>query len=166
LLSMRDEYHYLLPDDPRVPVVAEQCYTFDEFISMLNAEGRWNLPLSTSASRLLLHSHCQQKALVGVEPGTQTLGLIADTDVEEIDSGCCGMAGAFGYEAEHYEVSMKMGENRLLPAVRAADDETIIIAAGTSCRHQIEDGTGKRALHPAEMIRRAMDSKAKSASNH
>ncbi len=158
LLSMRDEYHYLLPDDVRVQVVAEGCYTFEEFISKLNAEGRWNFPLSTPASRLLLHSHCQQKALVGAEPGTQTLGLIADTEVEEIDSGCCGMAGAFGYEAEHYEISMKMGENRLLPAVRAADDQTIIIAAGTSCRHQIEDGTGVHALHPAELLRQAMES--------
>jgi len=158
LLSMRDEYHYLLPDDVRVHVVAEGCYTFEEFISKLNAEGRWNLPLSTPASHLLLHSHCQQKALVGAESGNQTLGLIADTEVEEIDSGCCGMAGAFGYEAEHYEISMKMGENRLLPAVRAADDETIIIAAGTSCRHQIEDGTGVHALHPAELLRQAMES--------
>jgi len=157
LLSMRDEYHYLLPDDPRVQVVAEQCYTFEEFVSKLNAEGRWNLPLSTDKHRLLLHSHCQQKALVGAEPGIQTLELIANTEVEEIDSGCCGMAGSFGYEAEHYEISLKMGENRLLPAVRAADDETLIVAAGTSCRHQIEDGTGVRATHPAELLRMTME---------
>ncbi|MEN8172328.1 MAG: FAD-linked oxidase C-terminal domain-containing protein [Chloroflexota bacterium] len=157
LLSMRDEYHYLLPDDPRVPVVADQCYTFEEFVSKLDAEGRWHLPLSTPAPHLLLHSHCQQKALVGAGPGIQTLGLITDSEVDEIDSGCCGMAGAFGYEAEHFQISMEMGENRLLPAVRAADDETIIIAAGTSCRHQIEDGTGKNTLHPAEVIRLAMD---------
>ena len=76
-----------------------------------------------------------------------------------MDSGCCGMAGAFGYEAEHFDISMKMGERRLLPAVREADEETILVAAGTSCRHQIADGTGKRALHPAEVLRQALEDK-------
>ena len=73
-----------------------------------------------------------------------------------MDSGCCGMAGSFGYESEHYELSLKMAERRLLPAVRGADPETLIVAAGTSCRHQIEHGSGRRALHPAEVLRDAM----------
>ncbi len=156
LLSMRDEYHYLLPNDPRVQVISDHCYTFEEFISKMDAEGKWGLPLKTPASHLLLHGHCQQKALTGLNPSVLTLNLIPSTDVETLDAGCCGMAGSFGYESEHYDISMKMGEDRLFPAVRGVDDETIIVAAGTSCRHQVEDGTGKKALHPAEVLRRAM----------
>lgn len=157
LLTLRDEYFHLLPDDPRVPVVAAHCYTFEEFIVKLEDEGRWNLPLKLSKQRFLLHGHCHQKALVGMKPSEQTLHLFPDADVDAVDAGCCGMAGAFGYETEHYDISMKMGEQRLFPAVRAADDETIIVTAGTSCRHQIADGTGKHALHPAEVLRRALD---------
>jgi Fe-S oxidoreductase len=156
LLTLRDEYFHLLPDDPRVPVVAEHCYTFEEFIAKLEAAGELNLPLKRPAAHFLHHGHCHQKALVGTAPGVQTLNLIPGAEVEDTDAGCCGMAGAFGYEAEHYEISMKMGEQRLFPAVRSADDDTIIVAAGTSCRHQIADGTGKRALHPAEVLRRAL----------
>ncbi len=156
LLSMRDEYHYLLPNDSRVKIVAEQSFTFEEFIAKLDAEGNWDLPLKAPASRLLLHGHCHQKAISGLEPSAATLNLLPNTDIETLDTGCCGMAGSFGYEAEHYDISMKMGEDRLFPAVRKADEETIIVSAGTSCRHQVKDGTGKRALHPAEVIRQAM----------
>ena len=81
-------------------------------------------------------------------------------EVKEIDSSCCGMAGSFGYEAEHLDISMKMGERRLFPEIREADDEAIIVAAGTSCRHQIEDGTGKKALHPAQVLHQAMKVKS------
>ena len=156
LLSMRDEYHYLLPDNPKVKVVSEHCYTFEEFIAKMDAEGKWHLPLKTPASKVILHGHCQQKAISGIEPSAHILNLLPDTNVETLDTGCCGMAGSFGYEAEHYDISMKMGEDRLLPAVRNADDETLIVAAGTSCRHQIADGAGRRALHPAEVMRRAV----------
>lgn len=157
LLSMRDEYHYLLPNDPRVQIVSDQCHTFEEFVAKMDADGKWNLPLKTPASHLLLHGHCQQKAISGLEPSAHTLNLLPNTNVETLDGGCCGMAGSFGYEAEHYDISMQMGEDRLLPAARNANAETIIVAAGTSCRHQIEDGTGKKALHPADVIRRAME---------
>jgi len=157
LLSMRDEYHYLLPGDPKVQVVSDQCYTFEEFISKLVAEDQLHLPFTSHQRHLLLHGHCQQKALVGTDPSKRALTLPEGYEVHEIDSSCCGMAGAFGYEAEHYEISMKMGERRLLPAVREAERETIIVAAGTSCRHQIEAGTGKRALHPAEVLRQAIE---------
>ena len=157
LLSMRDEYHHLLPGDPKVQVVSDHCYTFEEFISKLAAEDQLHLPFTCQQRHLLLHGHCQQKALVGTDPSKRALTLPDGYEVHEVDSGCCGMAGAFGYEAEHYDISMKMGERRLLPAVREADSETIIVAAGTSCRHQIEDGTGKRALHPAEVLRQALD---------
>ncbi len=149
LLSMRDEYHYLLPDDPKVQVVSDHCYTFEEFISKLAAENQLDLPFTCEPRHLLFHGHCQQKALVGTIPSKQALTLPEGYDINEIDSSCCGMAGSFGYEAEHINISMKMGERRLFPEIREADNEMIIVAAGTSCRHQIEDGTGKKALHPA-----------------
>ncbi len=158
LLSMRDEYHHLLPGDPKVGVVSDHCYTFEEFISKLAAEDQLHLPFTCQQRHLLMHGHCQQKALVGTVPTKQALTLPEGYQVDEIDSSCCGMAGAFGYETEHYDISMKMGERRLFPEVRDADDETIIVAAGTSCRHQIEDGTGKKALHPAQVLWQAMES--------
>jgi FAD/FMN-containing dehydrogenase/Fe-S oxidoreductase len=157
LLSMRDEYHYLLPGDPKVQVVSDQCYTFEEFISKLAAEDQFQLPFTCQQRHLLLHGHCQQKALVGTAPTKQALSLAENYQVEEIDSSCCGMAGSFGYEAEHYDISMKMGERRLFPSVRNTDEDTIIVAPGTSCRHQIEDGTGKKALHPAQVLLQAME---------
>ena len=156
LLSMRDEYHHLLPGDPKVKLVSDQCYTFEEFISKLAAEDRLHLPFTCQQRHLLLHGHCQQKALVGTDPSKKALTLPEGYQVSEVDSGCCGMAGAFGYEAEHYEISQKMGERRLFPEIRAAEAEAIIVAAGTSCRHQIADGTGKQALHPAEVLRQAI----------
>jgi Fe-S oxidoreductase len=157
LLSMRDEYHHLLPGDPKVPVVSDHCYTFEEFVSKLAAEGQLRLPFTCEQRHLLLHGHCQQKALVGTAPSKRALGLPEGYEIEEVDSSCCGMAGAFGYEAEHYEISMKMGERRLFPAVRESGDDTIIVASGTSCRHQIEDGTGKKALHPAQVLHQALE---------
>ena len=157
LLSMRDEYHHLLPGNPKVQVVSDHCYTFEEFISKLTAEGQLHLPFTCKQRHLLLHGHCQQKALVGTDPSKQALTLPDGYKVDEIDLSCCGMAGSFGYEAEHYEISMKMGERRLFSSVREADDETIIVAAGTSCRHQIEDGTGKQALHPAQVLQQALN---------
>jgi FAD/FMN-containing dehydrogenase/Fe-S oxidoreductase len=157
LLSMRDEYHYLLPGDSKVQVVSDHCYTFEEFISKLSAEDQLSLPFTCEQRHLLLHGHCQQKALVGTVPSKQALTLPDGYEVDEIDSSCCGMAGAFGYEAEHFDISMKMGERRLFPEIREADDEAIIVASGTSCRHQIEDGTGKKALHPAQVLHQAID---------
>ena len=158
LLSMRDEYHHLLPGDPKVQVVSDHCYTFEEFISNWPRKISCIYPSLASSVTCLLHGHCQQKALVGTAPTKQALTLPEGYQVDEINSSCCGMAGAFGYETEHFDISMKMGERRLFPEIRDAGDETIIVAAGTSCRHQIEDGTGKRALHPAQVLRQAMDS--------
>ena len=105
---------------------------------------------------MLLHGHCHQKALVGTEPSKRILSLPPNYTVEEVDSGCCGMAGSFGYEAEHVQISLQMGERRLFPAVRAAETETIIAAAGVSCRQQIQHGTGRQALHPAEVLFQAL----------
>ncbi|MCE2490371.1 MAG: FAD-binding protein [Anaerolineae bacterium] len=156
LLMLRDEYRYLLPDDERVQRVADKALLFEEFISQLADRGELNLEFEQAARKLLLHGHCHQRALVGTGPSLRAMALPENYDVEEVDSGCCGMAGSFGYECEHYELSMKMAERRLLPAVREADADTLIVAAGTSCRHQISHGSGREALHPAEVLRNAL----------
>ena len=98
----------------------------------------------------------REPSLVGTKPGHRTLGLPQNYKVSEVDSGCCGMAGSFGFEAEHYELSMRIGELVLFPAVRGVPDQDIIAASGTSCRQQILDGTGRRALHPAEILHDAL----------
>jgi Fe-S oxidoreductase len=144
ILTMRDDYRKLLPDDERVEKLARATRLFEEAVLELDEE----LPLR-EGEPVLLHGHCHQKALVGTGPMERLLGLAAD--VEVVDSGCCGMAGLFGYEKGHYEASMKMGERRLFPAVRGAE-ERVVVAPGTSCREQIFDGTGRVALHPAEYL--------------
>ena len=100
----------------------------------------------------MLHGHCQQKALSGVSSSVKLMSLPANYKVETIPSGCCGMAGSFGYEKEHYDISMKIGELVLFPAVRKQAEDVIIAAPGTSCRHQVKDGTGRKALHPIEVL--------------
>ncbi len=147
ILTMRDDYEKLLPDDARVPALAEATRLFEEaLLEVLGDDGE--LPLG-EGEPVLLHGHCHQKALVGTAVTEKVLGFVPNSRVETVDSGCCGMAGSFGYD--HYEVSMKMGERRLFPAVREAP-RRIVVAPGTSCREQVLDGTGRRALHPAEYL--------------
>jgi Fe-S oxidoreductase len=142
-----DDYAALLLGDARLPVVAAACVTFEQFVAGLDAP----LAFRDEPAAALLHGHCHQKALLGVKPAVQALARAGYT-VTEIDSTCCGMAGAFGYEKEHVAVSLQMAEHGLAPAVRAASAETVIVAAGTSCRQQILSVTGRRALHPAEAL--------------
>jgi Fe-S oxidoreductase len=156
LLTLRDEYFHLLPGDGRVEVVARQAWTFEEYVDRLAAARDLRLLFADRPRRVLLHGHCHQKALVGTGPARRALALPPGTVVEEVDSGCCGMAGSFGYEAEHYAISLQMAERRLLPAVRAAGAATIVVAAGVSCRQQIAHGAGRPALHPAQMLRDAL----------
>lgn len=157
LLTLKDEYLYLLPGDPRAELVAQHALTFEEFVAGLAERGELNLAFTEEPRTLLLHGHCHQKSLVGTEPSKHALTLPANYTVSEVDSGCCGMAGSFGYEAEHYEISLKMAERRLLPAVRQASAETLVVAAGVSCRQQIKQGgNGRLALHPAEVLRQAL----------
>jgi Fe-S oxidoreductase len=154
ILTLRDDYAKLLPNDERVKKLAEATRLFEEALLELDAE----LPLR-SGSPVLLHGHCHQKALVGTGPTEKALALAPGTEVTVVDSGCCGMAGLFGYEKGHYEVSMKMGERRLFPAVREAN-ESVVIAPGTSCREQISGGTGRRAQHPAVYLASRLDGRA------
>src|SRR5829696_277714 len=149
ILTLRDDYEKLLPDDVRVEKLAGATRLFEEAVLELDAD----LPLR-EGSPILLHGHCHQKALVGTGPTERVLGLAAG--VEVVDSGCCGMAGLFGYEKGHYEVSMQMGERRLFPAVRGSE-QRVVIAPGTSCREQILAGTRRQALHPAEYLASLLD---------
>ena len=120
------------------------------------AAGKLNLPLVPTKKRALLHGHCHQKSFDTIAEVTAALRLIPDLDVEPIESSCCGMAGAFGYHADTIDVSRAMGELSLLPAVRKADADAIIVADGTSCRHQIKDGTKRDAVHVARVLARAI----------
>jgi Fe-S oxidoreductase len=126
----------------------------EELLLEAISAGRLILPRDNALSgrRVLFHGHCHQKALAGTAATMGLLRSIPGADVIEVDAGCCGMAGSFGFEAEHYELSMSIGELRLFPAIRAEDQETIIAATGVSCRQQIEHGTGRPARHPLEII--------------
>jgi Fe-S oxidoreductase len=107
---------------------------------------------TSDRKKVLYHGHCQQKSISGTEAARFILSFPANYSVEEIRSGCCGMAGSFGFEKEHYELSQKVGELILFPSVRNAPEDTVICASGTSCRHQILEGTGRKALHPVEIL--------------
>jgi Fe-S oxidoreductase/FAD/FMN-containing dehydrogenase len=159
ILGFRDEYPALV--DPALReatrALAPHCLMLDEFIAREADAGRITPDYFTDQARTIhLHGHCHQKALASMEPTIRILSLPRNYTVKTIPSGCCGMAGSFGYEAEHYEVSMKVGELVLLPAVRQIPVEDLIAAPGTSCRHQVHDGTGRHARHPAEILREAV----------
>jgi len=155
ILTLRDEYLDLVPPElrPDAERVAENAYLFEEFIAQEMDKGRIRKDQFTREKRLIkLHGHCHQKALSSLTPSKKALSFPENYEVHLIPSGCCGMAGSFGYEAEHYDVSMQIGELVLFPTVRQQPAEVIIAAPGTSCRHQIHDGTGRKALHPAEIL--------------
>jgi FAD/FMN-containing dehydrogenase/Fe-S oxidoreductase len=155
-LTLRDEYLDLLPASAEARAVAGQTLLIEEFLAGLAERGelalRWKPP---NGQHVVVHGHCYQKALTTTRPLLRMLRL-PGWDVAEINSGCCGMAGAFGYEAEHYALSQSIGEGRLFPAVRAAPEETLIAASGMSCRHQIAHGTGRAARHPVELLADAL----------
>ena len=133
----------------------------DEFIAREYRSGKIDRGLFTDDSReILLHAHCQQKAIASSESSVEMLSIPANYKVKEIPSGCCGMAGSFGYEKEHYELSNKIGELVLFPEVRGAGEDVIIAAPGTSCRSHIKEGTGRTALHPVEIMYRALKRQA------
>jgi FAD/FMN-containing dehydrogenase/Fe-S oxidoreductase len=159
ILSFRDEYLDLVDFDLKKDAekIATNTFTFEEFISSELKKGKINRELFTDEKKkVLLHGHCQQKSIASTKPTIEALSIPKNYIVEEIPSGCCGMAGSFGYEKEHYDLSMKVGELVLFPAIRKEDEQTIICATGTSCRHQIKDGTERTALHPIEVIFNAL----------
>ncbi len=150
ILTIRDDYPNLLPG-PESQAVAENVFLLDEYIAELLRENPDALALNRSDHSYLFHGHCHQKALVGVEPSLQVLAAIPGAQAKAIDAGCCGMAGAFGYTNDHYDVSVAVANDRLIPAISSAAG-AIIIANGVSCRHQIEELSGRRAMHLAEAL--------------
>ncbi len=156
LFTLCDELPALLPDEES-RALAGRAQLLDCFLAEQAEAGRLTLPLQRLAeSHALLHGHCHQKAFQAFEASRRVLSLVPGLRVETVESSCCGMAGAFGYQAETYEVSLKMAELALLPAVRAAPPGSLIVADGTSCRHQIADGTGRQAEHVVQVLQRAL----------
>lgn len=153
LLTLRDEYGVLLPGSE---TLAKNAFLFEEFLANEAQAGRLSLKLKPIAAEALLHGHCHQKAFGIMGAVERVLRLVPDLSVSTIETSCCGMAGSFGYEAEHYDISMQMAEADLLPAVRKASAEALLVADGTSCRHQIAHGAGREALHVARVLERAL----------
>nr|NQU90256.1 4Fe-4S dicluster domain-containing protein [Bacteroidota bacterium] len=160
ILTFRDEYpelanNHLVSDAVEL---SKNCLMFDEFFEKEVIAGRIKKGnFSRKAQKIKLHGHCHQKSLASIAPTKFMLSFPENYEVEEIKSGCCGMAGSFGYEKEHYDVSMKIGELVLFPEVRKTPGDILISAPGTSCRHQIKDGTGKKAYHPIEIMHNALN---------
>ena len=159
ILCFRDEYPDLVDDKLSVEakVLADNVLLVEEFIAKELEKGNINRGLFTKEKKeIKLHGHCQQKAIASTDSTKAVLSIPENYMVTEIKSGCCGMAGSFGFEKEHYELSMKVGELVLFPEVRKTAEEVKIAASGTSCRHQIFDGTGRKALHPVEILFEAL----------
>jgi FAD/FMN-containing dehydrogenase/Fe-S oxidoreductase len=160
ILAFRDEYPELVEKQlqPATEKLGRNALLIEEFFASEMAKGNITPQQFTkNEKQILLHGHCQQKAVASTNPTIQMLSLPENYSVKEIPSGCCGMAGSFGYEKEHYELSMKIGEMILFPAIRESGEATIVSAPGTSCRHQIKDGTGRKALHPVEVLYEALE---------
>jgi len=156
LLTLRDEFPSLLPG-AEATALAGSALLLEEFLATENDQGQLHLELKPlPVSQALLHGHCHQKAFAVMSSVEKVLALIPELEVKTIESSCCGMAGSFGYDAKHFEISMKMGEQNLLPAVREADENSLIVADGTSCRNQIQDGTGREALHVVRVLEMAL----------
>jgi Fe-S oxidoreductase len=154
LVTFRDEYPDLLPG-PSAESAARATYALEEYLALLAAAGI-RPPYAPGNMRVLMHGHCHQKAMIRTTPALAALRAVPGSTVDEIDSGCCGMAGSFGVEREHYDISLSMGERVLFKAVRAAAADTVVVASGTSCRQQIAHGTGRRAVHLAEALALAL----------
>jgi Fe-S oxidoreductase len=152
--ALTDDLPDLIDDEQLGARIKENVMMIDEFLAREVEQGDLKCELTSPYKKILIHGHCHQKALFGTDNMKQLLERVPGVSVSEVDSGCCGMAGSFGYEKEHYELSAQIGEERLLPAVRAAEKEgTVTVACGFSCRHQIADGANVKALHWVQTIR-------------
>ncbi|HEX9209450.1 MAG TPA: heterodisulfide reductase-related iron-sulfur binding cluster, partial [Bradyrhizobium sp.] len=165
LLTLRDELSSLRKDDD-AKAVGAHALTFEEFLVREAEAGRLQLPLGAVADKAMVHGHCHQKSFGAFKPVEQVLRLVPGLKVETIESSCCGMAGAFGYGTETYDASIEMAELSLLPAVRSADQATLVVADGTSCRHQIHDGTQREALHVARVLAMSLDRATTQSTTH
>ena len=156
ILSFRDEYPDLLGGDPRAQAVSEKSVLVEEFVLYAQREHGARLEFVNPPSKLLFHGHCHQKALVGTGAAMELMRSMPDCEAVEIPSGCCGMAGSFGFQKEHYDISMRIGEEVLFPAIRSEGADSVVVTEGVSCRQQIEDGTGHRAKHLVEVLAEAL----------
>lgn len=157
ILTFRDEYVRLADDKKSAEKIAKNVFTFEEFLAKELENKNFDINLFTKETKVLkIHGHCHQKALSGTHASFQILNIPKNYNVTIINSGCCGMAGSFGYEKEHYNISMQVGEDTLFPKIRNTPKETEIVAAGTSCRHQIYDGTKRIAKHPITILKEAL----------
>ena len=157
ILTFRDEYLRLADDKSAAKNISDNTLTIEEFIKQEFEKNNITAQSFTAENKTLkIHGHCQQKSLSSMEPTFKMLSIPKNYSVTIINSGCCGMAGSFGYEKEHYNLSMQVGEDTLFPKIRNTESTTIIAAAGTSCRHQIKDGTGKISKHPITILREAL----------
>ena len=157
ILSFRDEYLRLADDKTSAKEIAKNTFTIEEFIKQeFEKNNITSKSFTTKSATLKIHGHCQQKSLSSSEPTFKMLSIPKNYDVTIISSGCCGMAGSFGYEKEHYKISMQVGEDTLFPKIRNTDKNTIIVASGTSCRHQIKDGTNRNSEHPITILKGAL----------
>jgi Fe-S oxidoreductase len=166
ILTIKDDYPALLRGEERrqAETLAAHCFTFEEFVeSRLSAASTQRVRFKAGPKRILVQGHCHQRSLVGMGPILRLLRRIPGAEVIDLDAGCCGMAGSFGYEKEHYEVSRLVGEQRLFPALRQAAPEDVIVAPGFSCRLQIQHFTGRTAVHPAQLLASLLEEGAASA---
>jgi Fe-S oxidoreductase len=154
LSALRDDLPSLLRGTAQRQAheVADACLLFEEWLEGALESGQAALRFRAGPTRLLLHGHCHQKSLGLVPPALALLARIPGTKVIDLDAGCCGMAGSFGYAQEHFDISVQIGERRLLPAARALEDHEVLVASGVSCRHQVQDLAGVQAQHPAELL--------------
>jgi len=158
ILSFRDEYLRLANDKESAMKISKVTFTIEEFIQHENERGNiLSNSFTKEKKEIKIHGHCQQKSLSSVEPTFKMLSIPKNYKVTIFNSGCCGMAGSFGYEKEHYQLSMQVGEDTLFPKIRDTEDDTIIVAVGTSCRHQIKDGTNRESFHPVTILRESLN---------
>ena len=151
--ALTDDLPDLIDDEQLGQRITENVMMIDEFIAGQIRSGNLDCKFTSPYEKILIHGHCHQKALYGTTAMKNILDRVLEISVSEIDSGCCGMAGSFGYEKEHYNLSIQIGEDRLFPTIRNRKEDTAVVACGFSCRHQIADGTGVKPLHWVETIR-------------
>jgi Fe-S oxidoreductase len=157
ILTFRDEYKRLSSDTETTEAIARNAFLIEEFLAREIQKGEVGPSTFTKAAKQVkIHGHCHQKALSNQKVTFDMLNLPENYTVSIISSGCCGMAGSFGYEKEHYGLSMAIGELKLFPSIRKTSEDTLVAANGTSCRHQIMDGTGRKAQHPISIFKEAL----------
>ncbi len=157
ILSFKDEYLRLADNQTAAKRVAQHTFTLESFMEReFKSETITSNDFSDLELKIKIHTHCQQKSIDGIDASFNMLNIPRNFNVSILDTGCCGMAGSFGYEKEHYKLSMQVGENSLFPAIRDINNDSLIVASGTSCRHQITEGTKRRALHPASVLLKAL----------